>query len=76
MRNEIRCCKDCEDRHRSCHATCEEYKRERAKLDAAKHKIKQQHLVDSYLDNALSDAYGRKDKKRILHDRYKKKGRD
>lgn len=26
-------CKDCEDRHPTCHTTCEKYQQERAKLD-------------------------------------------
>ena len=33
MRRHIECCKDCPKRHSGCHASCEDYLREKAELE-------------------------------------------
>ena len=34
LNGEITCCKDCTDRHRACHDSCQRYIAEKAKCDA------------------------------------------
>lgn len=52
----ITCCKDCTDRQRGCHSTCETYKKQRAELDEYKIREAAQREAYSYRMQVLKEA--------------------
>ena len=67
MRTKIDCCGHCEDERTShCHATCEEYKRQKAELDADKAKARLKREAEVYSQMSVANAQDgmTKDKKR------------
>lgn len=63
MRSNIGCCKDCLKRHSGCHSTCEDYKREKAELDASRSAIQAQRDADAlYASYNMNSKYKRRAK--------------
>lgn len=57
-------CKGCDKRHVGCHATCEDYKALRKRLDERKEKVYAGKDIDRILDQREFDRmiYGKKKK--------------
>jgi hypothetical protein len=72
MTYKISCCKECEPpkRHSGCHATCPEYRDERAELDRRNEEHRRKEAVKRYTDAALNLARTRRAKSQLKHDRY------
>ena len=43
----ITCCKDCQERHPGCHATCEKYIKQKAEHDERTAEYRKEHSVNS-----------------------------
>lgn len=71
MRSNIECCKDCLKRHTGCHSACEDYKREKAELEALRSAIQAKRDAD-----ALYASYNRnsKHKRRAKYNLHSRKG--
>lgn len=69
MRSNIECCKDCLKRHTGCHSTCEDYKREKAELDASRSAVQAQKDADALYTSYHMNSKHKRRAKYHLHSR-------
>lgn len=73
----IFCCTYCKDkRHPGCHATCEDYKRDREKFDKLKEKERREKTVDGYIAEKIVGYLDKRAKNNKDLSVYFKHGRD
>ena len=73
-RCKIECCYKCENRAPCCHSTCEEYKKQRAELDATSEEKRKQHEIESGVKGILIDAIERNNKRTHYRKQNRRKG--
>lgn len=71
MRDRIECCRYCEDKRKpGCHATCEDYIREKAEHDEFLAKQKAEKQVRSYFQSQQEDIKDKTAKRRRKQKNY------
>ena len=67
----IQCCKNCEQRHSRCHATCSQYIAERNALDEDNEKLRQDKLKHTYptlnCDGLVYSVYSKRAKRKFKY---------
>lgn len=78
MRTKIECCRYCDGDKRKpgCHATCPEYKRERAELDKENNDIKIAREADRYIQSMVNKSLNEREIEKKNKKGYHKHGRD
>lgn len=69
MRKKIDCCRDCTKRHTGCHASCEDYKREKSELDELRSAMQAQKDSDTLYASYHIDSKAKRMSTLNLHTR-------
>lgn len=73
-RYKIECCLNCGNRAAACHSTCEEYKTQKAELDATREEQRKRHELEAGIKGTLIDAMERNNKRTNYRKRNRRGG--
>lgn len=78
MRTKIECCHYCEDDKLKpgCHATCKQYKKERAELDKNNDNVRIAREADRYIQSMIGNSINDREVEKKNKKGYRKHGRN